>query len=62
MIAPMHNKTTQTLLNVGHAMDHMMLLVFATAVTSIAAEFGLEAVNIAAEFARSGAPPFRARR
>jgi MFS family permease len=41
MIAPMHNKTTQTLLNVGHAMDHMMLLVFATAVTSIAAEFGL---------------------
>lgn len=41
MIAPMHNKTTQTLLNVGHAMDHMMLLIFATAVTSIAAEFGL---------------------
>lgn len=41
MIDPMHNKTTQTLLNVGHAMDHMMLLIFATAVTSIATEFGL---------------------
>lgn len=37
----MHNRTTQTLLNIGHAMDHMMLLVFATAVTSIAADFGL---------------------
>jgi MFS family permease len=41
MIAPMHNRTTQTLLNIGHALDHMMLLIFATAVTSIAAEFGL---------------------
>jgi MFS family permease len=37
----MHNRTTQTLLNVGHAMDHMMLLIFATAVTSIASDFGL---------------------
>ena len=28
------------LLNVGHAIDHMFLLIFATAVSSIAAEFG----------------------
>jgi len=28
------------LLNLGHAVDHMFLLIFATAVTSIAAEFG----------------------
>jgi len=41
MIAPMHNKTTQALLNIGHAMDHLMLLIFATAVTRIAADFGL---------------------
>src|SRR6478735_3014428 len=31
---------TQWLLNIGHAIDHMFLLVFATAVTSIAADFG----------------------
>jgi len=37
----MHNKTTQALLNIGHAMDHLMLLIFATAVTRIAADFGL---------------------
>jgi MFS family permease len=37
----MHNRATQILLNVGHAFDHLMLLVFATAVTSIAADFGL---------------------
>lgn len=37
----MHNRTTQALLNVGHALDHLMLLVFATAVTRIAADFGL---------------------
>ncbi|WP_291020083.1 MFS transporter [Hydrogenophaga sp.] len=37
----MHNKSTQALLNIGHAMDHMMLLIFATAVTSIASDFGL---------------------
>lgn len=30
------------LLNVGHALDHLFLLIFATAVTSIAAEFGFE--------------------
>jgi MFS family permease len=33
---------TRFLLNIGHALDHMFLLIFATAVTSIAAEFGLE--------------------
>ncbi len=37
----MNNRSTQALLNVGHAIDHMFLLIFATAVTSIAAEFGL---------------------
>ena len=29
------------LLNVAHAIDHMFLLIFATAVTTIAADFGL---------------------
>lgn len=29
------------LLNIGHAIDHMFLLIFATAVTTIAGEFGL---------------------
>jgi MFS family permease len=37
----MHNRATALLLNVGHAIDHMFLLIFATAVTTIAAEFGL---------------------
>jgi MFS family permease len=37
----MHNTPTQVLLNVGHAIDHMFLLIFATAVTTIALEFGL---------------------
>jgi MFS family permease len=37
----MHNRATTLLLNVGHAIDHMFLLIFATAVTTIAAEFGL---------------------
>lgn len=32
---------TQWLLNIGHAIDHMFLLIFATAVTSIAADFGM---------------------
>lgn len=32
---------TQWLLNIGHAIDHMFLLIFATAVTSIATEFGM---------------------
>ena len=37
----MHGKATTWLLNAGHAIDHMFLLIFATAVTSIAADFGL---------------------
>ena len=37
----MHNKPTMLLLNIGHAIDHMFLLIFATAVTTIAREFGL---------------------
>jgi MFS family permease len=37
----MHNRPTRILLNVGHALDHLMLLIFATAVTRIAADFGL---------------------
>jgi MFS family permease len=37
----MHNRSTALLLNVGHAIDHMFLLIFATAVTTIALEFGL---------------------
>ena len=36
-----NSKATQLLLNAGHAIDHMFLLIFATAVTSIAAEFGV---------------------
>jgi MFS family permease len=37
----MQKKSTLLLLNVGHAIDHMFLLIFATAVTTIATEFGL---------------------
>lgn len=37
----MHNKPTTLLLNIAHAIDHMFLLIFATAVTTIAIEFGL---------------------
>lgn len=37
----MHNLTTRLLLNIGHAIDHMFLLIFATAVTSISRDFGL---------------------
>ncbi|MFD0668847.1 MFS transporter [Ramlibacter sp. MAHUQ-53] len=37
----MHNKPTTLLLNIGHALDHMFLLIFATAVTSIARDFGV---------------------
>ena len=36
----MLNRGTSLLLNLGHALDHMFLLIFATAVTSIAVEFG----------------------
>ena len=35
------NRVTPYLLNLGHALDHMFLLIFATAVTSIAREFGI---------------------
>jgi len=35
------NRVTPYLLNLGHALDHMFLLIFATAVTSIAKEFNL---------------------
>ena len=34
------DRSTSLLLNIGHALDHMFLLIFATAVTSIALEFG----------------------
>jgi MFS family permease len=37
----MTNRSTRLLLNLGHAIDHMFLLIFATAVTSIALEFGV---------------------
>ena len=33
-------RSASLLLNVAHALDHMFLLIFATAVTTIAAEFG----------------------
>ena len=32
---------TSLLLNVGHGLDHLFLLVFATAVAAIAAEWGM---------------------
>jgi MFS family permease len=38
----MHTRTTTLLLNVAHAVDHMFLLIFATAVTAIAVDFGLK--------------------
>jgi MFS family permease len=38
--AMMLNRKTSLLLNLGHALDHLFLLIFATAVTSIATEFG----------------------
>ncbi len=37
-----HDRKTSLLLNVGHAIDHMFLLIFATAVATIALEFGFE--------------------
>jgi MFS family permease len=37
----MHTRTSAFLLNVAHAVDHMFLLIFATAVTRIAPDFGL---------------------
>jgi len=38
----MHNPITRLLLNLGHALDHMFMLIFATAVTSIATEYGIQ--------------------
>ena len=35
-----HSAAVNLLLNVGHAIDHMFLLIFATAVATIAMEFG----------------------
>lgn len=41
-VAPMRNSSPMALLlNLGHALDHLFLLIFATAVSSIAADFGL---------------------
>src|SRR5258705_1919582 len=37
----MTHRGTSLLLNVAHALDHMFLLVFATAIGAIAAEFGM---------------------
>lgn len=37
----MHHRSAILLLNIAHAVDHMALLIFATAVASIAREFGL---------------------
>ena len=34
------SRTVSLMLNAGHAIDHMFLLIFATAVTAIATEFG----------------------
>ena len=40
MIAPAPTRLAALLLNVAHALDHMFLLIFATAVAAIAADFG----------------------
>ena len=37
-----HTSALSLLLNVGHAIDHMLLLIFATAVGAIAVDFGFE--------------------
>jgi MFS family permease len=37
----MTSRATSLLLNVAHALDHLFLLIFATAVTAIAADFGM---------------------
>src|SRR5205807_6973778 len=36
-----NGRPTALLLNVGHALDHLFLLIFATAVAAIAAEWGM---------------------
>src|SRR5690554_4765485 len=37
-----HPRTVMLMLNFGHALDHLFLLIFATAVGAIALDFGLE--------------------
>ncbi len=37
---PAHTRALSLLLNAGHAIDHMLLLIFATAVGAIAVDFG----------------------
>ncbi len=37
---PAHGRLTMLLLNIAHAIDHLVLLIFATAVGTIAADFG----------------------
>ena len=37
---PANNRLTATLLNIGHALDHLFLLIFATAIGAIAVDFG----------------------
>ena len=37
----MHTRPTALLLNAGHALDHLFLLIFATAVAAIAADWGM---------------------
>ena len=37
----MHARSTVLLLNVGHAMDHLFLLIFATAVVAVARDWGM---------------------
>jgi MFS family permease len=39
-VLPVHRRLVTLLLNVAHGIDHMFLLIFATAVASIAADFG----------------------
>src|SRR5215212_2728932 len=39
-VLPGHRRLVTLLLNVAHGIDHMFLLIFATAVASIAADFG----------------------
>ena len=41
-MVPAPPRAARLLLNFGHALDHMFLLIFAAAVTSIAAEFKME--------------------
>jgi MFS family permease len=38
---PQMNRSTALILNAAHALDHLVLLIFASAVTAIALEFGI---------------------